>query len=43
MHNGSTIICSDSSGRKILGHVAHSSVGKYTVDDRALDVVDQTG
>ena len=43
MHNGDKHVHIDNSGRNILGHSTHSSIGKCIVDDMAFGVVGQPG
>ena len=41
MHNGNKHVHIDTLGRNILGHDAHSNVGKYITDNMAFGVASQ--
>ena len=43
MHNGDKHVHMENSGRNILGHGTHSSIGKCIVNDMAFGVVGQPG
>ena len=43
MHNGDIHVHIDNSGRNILDHSTHSSIGKCIVDDMAFGMVGQPG